>query len=83
MEITFILTNLNKKDYKDMKYEFNSKEELFKFISENILDSSEAIDLLGCSRQNFNRLVNNGKIAPIKRTSRNAIFLKEDVINRK
>ena len=63
-------------------YSFNSKEELSKFISENIVDTSEAMALLNCSRQNIDDLVKRKKLTPIRSLSKTKIFFKEDILAR-
>lgn len=63
-------------------YSFNSKEELSKFISENIVDTSEAMALLNCSRQNIDDLVKRNKLTPIRSLTKTKIFFKEDILAR-
>jgi predicted site-specific integrase-resolvase len=63
-------------------YQFMTKEELSKFIAAEIINSSEAIELLGCSRQNLNDLIQRGKIVPIKEMKRDRLFFKEDIMAR-
>ncbi|AZV57954.1 helix-turn-helix domain-containing protein [Clostridium sp. AWRP] len=63
-------------------YQFNSKNELFKFLSGNIINTNEAKQILGCTRQNIDDLVKRGKLVPIKVFPRDRLFLKEDVLNR-
>ncbi|MRU06288.1 DNA-binding protein, partial [Bacillus anthracis] len=38
-------------------YKFETKEELIHFIQEEVLNTSEALEILGCSRQNLNVMV--------------------------
>ncbi|MFL0198232.1 helix-turn-helix transcriptional regulator [Clostridium sp. WILCCON 0269] len=64
-------------------YQFNSKEELFKFLFDNIINTKEATQILGCSRQNIDDLVKRSKLVPIKVFPRDRLFLKEDVLARK
>ena len=63
-------------------YNFNSKEELFKFLEENLINTNEATEILGCSRQNIDDLVKRNKLIPIKVFPRDRIFLKEDILSR-
>ncbi|SFS75031.1 hypothetical protein SAMN05444972_1075 [Marininema halotolerans] len=49
-----------------MKLEFNSKEELTRFIAKEVINSSAAIGILGCSRQNFFDVIRRGKDPSIK-----------------
>lgn len=63
-------------------YNFNSKEELFKFLEGNLINTNEATELLGCSRQNIDDLVKRNKLTPIRVFPRDRIFLKEDILAR-
>lgn len=63
-------------------YQFDSKEELFKFLSNNVINTNEAAKILGCSRQNIDDLVKRGKLIPIKVFPRDRLFLKEDITAR-
>ena len=54
--------------------------ERIKEIAENyILNSAEASELLGCSRQYINKLVQQGKLTPIKSTKRDYLYYRPDV----
>lgn len=64
-------------------FKFETKEQLTKFIQDEILNSSEALDILGCSRQYLNKLVKEAKITPIKETTRDKLFYKQDILTRK
>lgn len=64
-------------------YSFNSKDELYNYLKENIINTAEATDILKCSRQNIDDLVRRNKLTPIKIFPRDKIFLKEDVLARK
>ena len=63
-----------------MKYEFEADEDLKLFISENIITTMEAADILNCSRQNIDKMVKGEKITPVKQTQRDKLFLKSDVL---
>ena len=60
-------------------YQFNTDEEIKKFISENIISTGEAAEILGCSRQYINQLVRENKLIPIKKINYITLFLKSDV----
>ncbi|MDX8367804.1 DNA-binding protein [Cytobacillus sp. IB215665] len=62
---------------------FKNKEELKMFIAEEVINTSEAIEILGCSRQNLNDLVNRGVLTPIKEMVRDKLFFKSDILERK
>ncbi|WP_371374304.1 helix-turn-helix transcriptional regulator [Sporomusa aerivorans] len=65
-----------------MKYEFDTEKELIPFIVDNIITTREAMEILGCSRQNIDDLIKRGKLAPIKKWDRDKLFWKEDVLDR-
>lgn len=62
-----------------MKLVFDSREELEQFINENIINTSEAIEILNCSRQNLNDLIKRQKIKPVKDLPRDRLFWKSDI----
>lgn len=65
-----------------MRRVFESDEQLKSFIIENVITTMEAAEILNCSRQNIDRLVDNGKLVPVKRTQRDKLFWKADVLAR-
>lgn len=60
-------------------YQFNTDEEIKQFISENIISTGEAAEILGCTRQYINQLVKENKLIPIKKINYITLFLKSDV----
>ncbi|AJA23179.1 TPA: DNA-binding protein [Bacillus thuringiensis] len=64
-------------------YKFESQEELIKFVNDEIVNTSEALKILECSRQNLNKLVKSGTLVPIKEMVRDRLFFKKDILNRK
>ncbi len=58
------------------------QEELRKLIIDNVVDSAEASEMLGCSRQFLDSLVKRGKIVPIYASSKARLFLRADVLAR-
>lgn len=64
-------------------YSFKNKEELTNYIQSEIINTTEALDILQCSRQNLNNLVKRGVLIPIKDLPRDRLFYKEDIVNRK
>lgn len=64
-------------------YSFNTREELTKYIQSEIINTTEALDILQCSRQNLNNLVKRGVLTPIKDLPRDRLFYKVDIVNRK
>lgn len=64
-------------------YNFNSKEELAEWIAREVVGTSEAMEIMDCSRQNLHKFVQSGKLVPIKDTGRERLFLRSDVLERK
>ncbi|MHC8523993.1 DNA-binding protein [Rossellomorea sp. H39__3] len=64
-------------------YQFNSREELQDFIQNEVLNTSQTIEILGCTRQNLSYLVQKGDLVPIKEFAKDRLFWKEDVLKRK
>ena len=52
------------------------------FVENNLIDTTEACDLLNCSRQYINELVKTGKLKPVRATDKNTLFLKKDILER-
>lgn len=63
-------------------YRFDTDEALKSFITENIITTAEAAEILGCSRQYINQLVKENKLTPVKKINYVTLFLKSDIINR-
>lgn len=55
------------------------RDELFKFIDENIMDTEQVKEYLGISRQRLYDLIDKGILVPIRK----GIYLKADVEKRK
>ena len=62
-----------------MEYNFDTREDLSKFIASEVVDTSMATGILDCSRQNIDDLVKRGKLVPICSLSKTKIFFREDV----
>ncbi len=56
--------------------------DLIELCRQNILSTSEAAELLNCTRQNVDNLAVRGKLHPIKSYKRNRFFLRGDVVRR-
>lgn len=65
-----------------MKINIQSREDLEKFLAEEIVNTSEAIEILGWSRQNLHEQVLKGNIRPIRVMQKDRLFLKEDILAR-
>lgn len=59
--------------------EFDDKEALTVFIREHLMSTSEAIELLGITRQGLDYFVTKGKIVPVKVSSREKLYWRDDV----
>lgn len=64
-------------------YKFDTKDDLIRFIQDEIVNTSEALDILGCSRQNLNVMIQKEKVKPIKEMSRDRLYFKEDILKSK
>lgn len=65
------------------KINIQSVEELKQFLNEDVITTAEAAGILDCTRQNIKRLVDIGKLTPIRELDRDRLFLKADIISRK
>ncbi|MCY8073360.1 DNA-binding protein [Bacillus inaquosorum] len=52
-----------------------------RFLNEEIVNTSEAIEILGFTRQYLNYLVKIGEFEPVKEMPRDRLFIKEDILN--
>ncbi len=50
------------------------------FVEHRVVNSSEAAELLGCSRQNINDIVKRGKLRPLKSNPNSTLFLKSEIM---
>ncbi|MCH5460839.1 DNA-binding protein [Bacillus thuringiensis serovar silo] len=64
-------------------YKFETKDDLISFIQSEVINTSEALEILGCSRQNLNQMVQKERVKPIKDLPRDRLFFKEDILKRK
>ena len=62
-----------------MNLEFKNREQLEKFMNEEILNTTDVTQMLGCSRQYLFKLVKMGKLNPIKVMQKDKLFLKSDI----
>ncbi|MCY8844643.1 DNA-binding protein [Bacillus inaquosorum] len=61
------------------KFVFESIDELREFLDKEVITTSEAIEIIGCSRQNLKQLVDYKTLIPIKTTNRDRLFLRKDI----
>jgi len=66
-----------------MSYVFENKEELARFIREQVVTSSQAQEILEISRTALNSLVQRGKLKPIIEEKATKLFFRSDVEARK
>ncbi|MFY0127915.1 DNA-binding protein [Bacillus cytotoxicus] len=64
-------------------YKFETKEDLIRFINEEIVNTSEALEILGCSRQNLNKMIQKEKVNPIREFPKDRLYFKEDIFKAK
>lgn len=67
----------------DIVFKFESKAELAKWISEELVSTAEAMEILECTRQNLHSFVKRGKLVPVKETNRERLFWRSEVMERK
>lgn len=58
-------------------------EDFLAFARQRVVSASEACKLLGCSRQNLNKLVKSKQIHPFKQEEKLTLFLKKEIEERK
>lgn len=64
-------------------FQITTREELEEFLASEVVTTSDAIEILGVSRQYVNKLVKNGTINPIRESAKEKLFLKSDILARK
>ncbi len=64
-------------------FHFKNYEELKMFVNEQIIETKEVAQILGCSRQYVDQLIKENKIVPIKVLNKNRLFYKPDVLKLK
>lgn len=58
-------------------FEFKTKEDLVRFLADQVLTTAEVMEILGVTRQNITRLVKKGDLKPIKDGSVKLYFRKD------
>ncbi len=59
-----------------------SMNDLRRFITDRVVNVTEAAEILNCSRQNIDYLTKNGKLHPIKSTEKNTLYFKSEILKR-
>lgn len=62
-------------------YNLKERDAIKRFLIEETVNTSEAIEILGFTRQYLNQLVKNGELEPMKEMPRDRLFLKEDILD--
>ncbi|MCY8932520.1 helix-turn-helix domain-containing protein [Bacillus atrophaeus] len=62
-------------------YNLKEREAIKRFLNEETVNTSEAIEILGFTRQYLNQLVKSGELEPMKEMPRDRLFLKEDILD--
>ncbi|WP_228307672.1 DNA-binding protein [Priestia sp. J2] len=65
---------------KDYKLKIKTKEELMDFLANEIVNTAEAAEIIGCSVQNINQRVERGSLIPIRGAKKDKLFLKTDIV---
>lgn len=63
-------------------YSFQSREEVERFLSSEFVNTTEATELLNCSRQYLHKLVKEGKLTPARTLDKDRLYWKADIIAR-
>ncbi|ERK84172.1 transcriptional regulator [Bacillus amyloliquefaciens UASWS BA1] len=63
-----------------MVYSLKERDAIKKFLNEEIVNTSEAIEILGFTRQYLNQLIKTGQLEPVKEMPRDRLFIKEDIL---
>lgn len=53
--------------------------DFYRFVERNLVNSTEAAGILGCSRQNIEKMIDGGKLHPVKRLAKSTLLLKAEV----
>lgn len=61
-----------------MEYQFKNKDDLLRFMAEQVITTKEVAEILGVTRQSVNRLTRKGRIPTIK-TDPIALYFRSDV----
>ena len=59
-----------------------TKEDLVSIVNNGMVNSAEAAQMLGCSRQNIEDLIKRDKIQPIQVKEKNKLFFRDDILKR-
>lgn len=57
-------------------------DDFISFIANRVVNSAEAAEILGCSRQNIDDLTRRGMLHPVRKDTRNKLYMKNEVQQR-
>ena len=60
-----------------------SLEDFCSFVRLRVINSSQAAEILNCSRQNIDDLIRRNKLHPIREDAKSKLFLKNEIVQRK
>ena len=59
-----------------------SIDDFISFVSNRVVSSTEAAQLIGCTRQNITELAKHGRLHPVKTDQKSTLFLKSEILIR-
>lgn len=62
-----------------MEFHLKNRQQVEDFIQNEVLTSSEAQELLNVNRQRMSKLIEDGRIQPMKKEGRVTLFLRSDL----
>ncbi|ASS88628.1 DNA-binding protein [Geobacillus sp. Manikaran-105] len=62
-----------------MSYHFASRKELEDFIKSEVLGVAETLEILNVTYQRLSKLIESGRIVPIKSFQKDKLFFRDDV----
>lgn len=60
-------------------FDIKSREELVEFLTSEVIDTSEVVEILGCTRQYLHQIINK-KIFPVYRNNKVNLYLKSEIL---
>lgn len=58
-------------------------EDFIRFAQNNLINTKEATEIIGCTKQNIDDLIKRGKLQPVKKGNKYSLFLKTEICKRK
>lgn len=66
-----------------MEYHLKDRKEVEEFIKNEVLSTSEVVEILGVTRQRISQMIAAGKLQPIKKLRSDTLFLRKDIEEKK